>query len=649
MIIWGCTSVNLVLGHGLSHERKRHMITITARESFAGLSLSNPLVIKEGITVVTGRNGSGKTRLLEIIASHSNILNDNDEYVTAQKFDHSSFSPDFGGSDSAAAYMARQQKAVEAFVENRNAFERPISELSRRHHMQGFDHNNLYSICGKIRRELNKSHSEITTEDVRAYYDEPNERLFGSQDLARLFNAHLKSEFDLRYAFITGFLESDAEVMTRQDVLSIRKSKAAPWDVLNKVLVTVFGDKFYFAAPNESVRNFNQPVRLLDRITGFEVPISQLSSGEKTLMWLTLTLFNSQFFEAGVLAPSVLLLDEPDAFLHPQMVEKMYEILSRLVKEYNVHIVLTTHSPTTVALAKCKIFKIDAGGLVDQDKDSAISELLDGVTQLSVDPENRRQVFVENRTDAIVYQWLFNSMVNHTAVIDPKISLSFIPAGPKTPDDHLKICLRRVFTSAQEHEVEDFVSLVNGMGDCGQVNVYVHALKSGKNRTVRGIVDWDARDSKRSDGVVIAAEGYAYSLENVLLDPLCVLQMVRQKAHEKYSLFEICGEDSAGEDWRFNSRLAQESVDRYIYKVLGRANARDQEIRYLDGRTIATDAEYLSRQGKEIEAAVLSSYPELSAHSVRKNVLEGVGQFMSAQSYKHIPSVFAETFAAVQR
>ncbi|MDA3135675.1 ATP-binding protein [Pseudomonas syringae] len=275
------------------------------------------------------------------------------------------------------------------------------------------------------------------------------------------------------------------------------------------------------------------------------------------------------------------MLDEPDAFLHPQMVEKMYDVLFILVREYNVHIVMTTHSPTTVALARGEIYKLEGGSVVLQDKDSAIAELLDGVTQLSIDPENQRQVFVENRSDAIVYQWLFSSVVRHTGIVDPKVSLSFIPAGPKTPDDYLKVCVK-IFTSAKDDEIREFVNLVNGMGDCGQVEVYVKALTSAKkNKTVRGIVDWDTDNRKRADRVIVAAQNYAYSLENILLDPLCVLQMVRLRNHEKYSFFEICGEESNIDEWLSSSRLAQISVNRFLLKVLGRPNAQDAEIRYL--------------------------------------------------------------------
>ncbi|MDA3135677.1 hypothetical protein HG619_00730 [Pseudomonas syringae] len=60
------------------------MITITARESFAGFTLSNPLAIQEGVTVITGKNGCGKTRLLEIIASHSDILSESGERFFAK-------------------------------------------------------------------------------------------------------------------------------------------------------------------------------------------------------------------------------------------------------------------------------------------------------------------------------------------------------------------------------------------------------------------------------------------------------------------------------------------------------------------------------------------------------------------------------------
>ncbi len=80
-----------------------------------------------------------------------------------------------------------------------------------------------------------------------------------------------------------------------------------------------------------------------------EVKFSELSSWEKVLNLLTLALYNSQF---DIEFPKVLLMDEPDASLHPTMSKQFLEVIQKVfVEEKGVKVIITTHSPSTVALA----------------------------------------------------------------------------------------------------------------------------------------------------------------------------------------------------------------------------------------------------------------------------------------------------------
>ncbi|RMU73382.1 hypothetical protein ALP24_200137 [Pseudomonas syringae pv. aptata] len=625
------------------------MITIHARESSAGVCLEKPFVLDRGVTVLTGKNGCGKTRMLNLIESHCTIVDGSGKNLHAAKFLHGSFSPDYGV-DYVQAFLSRQQQAVQDFASSRDRYREPLPVGSRMVNSTDSIHDVVYAVCQKIMSELNKSFEDITHEDIRVYYFEPNSSLFGAQDLKRLFNTHVKASFDLQYSNFYSFLQSDRGAITREEVLDSRYQKAAPWDVLNKILAGIFKGKFYFAKPDESLRNYDQPVRLVDVSSGLDISVPQLSSGEKTLMWLALTVFNSQYLsDVTPNVPALLLLDEPDAFLHPQMVTEMYEVLDQLVKQFGIYVLITTHSPTTVALARGAIYTLEQNVFVHQDKDSAIAGLLDGVTQLSINPENRRQVYVESRIDANIYQNIFGEIINHSNLIDPRISLFFIPAGAKTPIAHLKECLNSVFKTVSDVDVAKFVELVNGVGDCGQVNVHVQTLAEAGDRTVRGIVDWDLNDGDRVCGVIVAARNYAYSLENILLDPMCLLKMVRPLDPKKYSMVSVCGVDVSPEEWLSDADLTQASVDVFIERVLGRPSKLDANIIYLDGRTVKTDSDYLLTKGKIIQEKVLKAYPEINSLSKKADLLYVVSKALISMGWNHIPNVFAETFSAVQK
>src|SRR6201999_232657 len=79
------------------------------------------------------------------------------------------------------------------------------------------------------------------------------------------------------------------------------------------------------------------------------VPAIDLSSGEKVLLQLVLWLFTAG--KEGVF-PKLLILDEPDAHLHPSMTQQFLDVISDvLVSKHGVREIISTHSPSTVALA----------------------------------------------------------------------------------------------------------------------------------------------------------------------------------------------------------------------------------------------------------------------------------------------------------
>ena len=116
----------------------------------------------------------------------------------------------------------------------------------------------------------------------------------------------------------------------------------APWDVVNQSLA-VAGFPYEVMSPTEFSILDNYELKLRDLQSGVQIGALDLSSGEKVLLQLVLWLYSSG--KEGVF-PKLLLLDEPDAHLHPSMTTQFLDIISEvLVNKLGIRVIMTTHSP----------------------------------------------------------------------------------------------------------------------------------------------------------------------------------------------------------------------------------------------------------------------------------------------------------------
>src|SRR3546814_14270378 len=76
--------------------------------------------------------------------------------------------------------------------------------------------------------------------------------------------------------------------------------------------------------------------------------------------------------------PKLLLIDEPDAHLHPDKQERLIEALEYAAGEFNVQIILTTHSTHIArAASPSAILAWVKNGIVSNQEDAAIRSLLE--------------------------------------------------------------------------------------------------------------------------------------------------------------------------------------------------------------------------------------------------------------------------------
>lgn len=625
-----------------------------------GFQFRSSILLEESIMVLTGRNGSGKTRLLESIQNTSTTvfidgfpIEQQDIRLVAQ----ASLNPNFGANYNDAQYQNKITATLQFYDLMKNDLATPFNKAKIQQHIRSregaLDYESLFKLCLSIARKTGKPAPELSHDDIIFNFEEPTKNILGIQSLSTIVNQYIKrlnqNEFNEWRSKEKGI---DAQFFDEQGFIQQFGDK--PWVMVNRILEDTFDGKFQFNFPDELSQSYTYQAKLLQRGAQNPVSIEHLSSGEKTLLWLALTLFNSQYYDFEIAhTPKILLIDEPDAFLHPKMVLKMYQVFKSFNRNFNSVVIISTHSPTTVALAPSEtVYLVNDNFIECIEKDSAIAELLDGVTQISLNPRNRRQVYVESHYDANVYQSIFSKLAHSSCLIDPKISLNFVSSGPKVPKKQIIDKAKQILGITDDNILNDFAESINGVGNCVQVAGQVEALVENENDSVRGIIDWDLKN-KPSFGLSVLAKDYAYSIENVTLDPVCILLLLHIDHSIAYPMTDICGASTTWNIWLSDVKLLQDSVDLYISRILGRKNNRDSPLRYVSGTALLTDKEYLEMNGHDLEKLVKDRYPQLQSYCRQGKDGELKSSIVSKSMItitdgKFIPMVFEQILSEVQ-
>ena len=269
----------------------------------------------------------------------------------------------------------------------------------------------------------------------------------------------------------------------------LEKFGPPPWEVVNDILKAAHLP----LRVNYPVGAFDRPfeLRLLHIELDKEIRYSELSAGEKIIISLAHCLYYAQTNGASLTLPNVLLLDEPDAPLHPTMAKNFMEVIEEvLVRDHGVKVIITTHSPSTVAFApESAVFRLDRSPrkLVRCSKDTAINVLTNGFA--TVMPSSRF-VIVEAAFDQTTYQQLYNN-IQQTEQFQDLPPLVFVRA------------------SDQDNRTG---------GGCSQVSSWAEKLTSSGLSFFRGLLDQDAGNQ----GSPVVHILNRYSIENYLLDPIAI-------------------------------------------------------------------------------------------------------------------------------
>ena len=238
-------------------------------------------------------------------------------------------------------------------------------------------------------KQSGKLPHELTREDiVRAAHYAGN---IIDNKISRVFAEYKLSQYEWAH---TQF-ETRRHAVSLDDVLAeYHQQYPPPWDTLRDVMARMrevagenclfdfdFSDPAHIRLGIGNFREFKFGTKMTNRTTGEQYELKTLSSGEKILMTLCLAAFNQRL---GSRRPKLLLLDELDAMLHPSMIRALVEVLMSLFVEQGSKVVMTSHSPMTVAaLPEAEVFRVDREGakirLVSTSAAEAVEELSEGL------------------------------------------------------------------------------------------------------------------------------------------------------------------------------------------------------------------------------------------------------------------------------
>lgn len=125
----------------------------------------------------------------------------------------------------------------------------------------------------------------------------------------------------------------------------------------------------------------------------FDIDPVELGEGNKSLMLFALIRSYAKNFKKG--ATGILAIEEPEIYLHPQARRHLYQIFKEIVRDSNIQIIYTTHSPDFLSTEEFSSIGIVSKNSKEGTKINAVSEkeLVDFSIQTGV-PSNK--VNVEN-------------------------------------------------------------------------------------------------------------------------------------------------------------------------------------------------------------------------------------------------------------
>jgi len=535
-------------------------------------------------TVLTGINGSGKTHLLEAISLNSanqksEIFYNGNKINNIKYVPYNGLNPNIQGNADENTITQYVKQIWQQFLNQRNA--RQATNQTNTQFISRFHDEKQKKYIEKVITKSGKNLSEINEDDFNDYFEIS---FMGSNDFftaqfALIFKDYHKKYEENNYNAYCKANDIPYSRTILSDEEFINTYGKPPWDFVNKIL-DESNIPYEVNNPMGTRKETSFIFKLIDKKDKFEINATDLSTGEKVLMSLALAIYNT---ENSFGAPELLIIDEPDAALHPSMSKRMIEILRQnVVNESGIPTIITTHSPTTVITTEAtSIYEQTRNICIPQriSKQKAIELLSIDIPFLKISTEKRRQVFVESKYDVKYYEQLTNILSQQEELLSEPI---FIPARTS-----------------------------NGSNCTDVINV-VQDLSNNGNDQIYGIIDWDLENDNENK-IIVLGQGERYAIENFLLDPLLMGLLFFREYRNRISFTNV-----SFNNYFEISKLTKIDAQNIINNVLNDLELNSENL--LSYKTeneweLNITKEFCEYQGHDLETLYKSKYHFLNSYN----------------------------------
>lgn len=406
---------------------------------------------------------------------------------------------------------------------------------------------------------------------------------------------------------------SSSDVMRKtalEDNEFIEKFGSPPWDELNNLFVeTQF--PYEVIVPSD-VDDSLLEIFFRHKATGSIVAPRNLSNGEQCITNFIFQIMLSKMPFFSETLPNCILLDEADAHLHPALIRIALNALKAILRSNShTHIILATHSLTTVALCDEDSCHFLSGGkdkkISKITRKEAIKNLSYGIPLLNVDYNLSRQVLVEGNTDADLFTQIYLLIKDE---VHKDLNLFFIPSS-------------------------------GGEGNVESVEKTVYALRTNGNSRVYGIIDWDRKRS-HSEGLRVIAHESCYCIDNLILNPLSLgILMIRHCEKEITKAFPTIRFSTTPNLAKYQ---LQEIVDHIEQRILENAVDKTSSLIFLDGLEIQMSQGLLFSSKAELLAKITNGIPFLKRFMQQPRITSLVVEQVYREYKRFIPIAFLNCF-----
>lgn len=556
---------------------------ITINKKFKSLIAGKGVELPD-FCVLTGKNGSGKSHFLESL-TQSGVASIYDENGKVYKVSDVKYIP-FNGLDPKIDAECNLENLNQFVNECNFALQQIVAQFKNvptvanknewflgqinSHFYHGYSGNpQTLTALKTIFERSRKDFDQLTEEDIRQYiqYLDFEDNTIFKGHFALIFKAyHVKYDDNEYKKYQNANNHTNYKVLSKEQFVELNGPE--PWDFVDGILKDA-KIPYSVCNPKGTNRDSKFSFKLIDDQKGMEVNPSDLSTGEKVLMSLALAIYDSSNKN---IKNKILLIDEPDAALHPEFSKFLLSTLkNHIVKKAGIKVIITTHSPTTVAMAEDEwIYEMDKEEKIPKKvtKQKALSILTADIPSLRVTIDKRRIVFVESDLDAEYYEKVFEYL-----------------------NSSMKLDIQPAFFAPHNREgtnCSDVVELMN---------------KLTETDGVYGIVDYD-NVNHSSGKVKVMGEGgsFRYTKENYIFDPIFVgLAILRDGIEER-------PDDLTIEKFNASSNVDKQKLIDWIENELNLNQGKILEYETMSNEKFKINSDWINHDGHGLEDKIVKRW-----------------------------------------